>query len=105
MIMRTWRGVADARTAADYQRHFETAVIPNLRRLAGHRGAWLLRREAEGRVEFVAVTLWDSIDAIRAFAGDDPEAAHIEPEGRAALVEFDAFARNYTVACEAPAGS
>src|SRR3546814_9739121 len=59
MIMRTWRGVADAGAADDYQRHFETAVIPNLRRLPGHRGAWLLRREAGGRVEFVAVTLWD----------------------------------------------
>jgi len=100
MIMRTWRGVAGAATAGDYQRHFETAVLPALGRLAGHRGAWLLRREVEGRVEFVAVTLWDSIDSIRAFAGDDPEAAHIEPEGRAALVDFDEFARNYAVVCD-----
>ncbi|HEY9568311.1 MAG TPA: hypothetical protein VIR38_09490 [Thalassobaculum sp.] len=100
MIMRTWRGVADAGAADDYQRHFETAVIPNLRRLPGHRGAWLLRREAGGRVEFVAVTLWDSIASVTAFAGDDPEAAHIEPDGRATLVEFDAFARNYAVVCD-----
>src|SRR3546814_14400252 len=89
MIMRTWRGVADAGAADDYQRHFETAVIPNLRRLPGHRGAWLLRREAGGRVEFVAVTLWDSIASVTAFAGDDPEAAHIEPDGRATLVRSE----------------
>src|SRR3546814_11726883 len=95
MIMRTWRGVADAGAADDYQRHFETAVIPNLRRLPGHRGAWLLRREAGGRVEFVAVTLWDSIASVTAFAGDDPEAAHIDPEGRVTPVALDPYAGNY----------
>src|SRR3546814_19972518 len=46
MIMRTWRGVADAGAADDYQRHFETAVVPNPRRLPGDRGA----RSGERRV-------------------------------------------------------
>lgn len=103
MIARTWRGQASAAKADDYQRHFTTAVLPNLKSIAGHCGAWLLRREvgggAAGEVEFVAVTLWDSIKTIKAFSGADPEAAHIEPEGRAALSAFDEFARNYEIVC------
>lgn len=98
MIARTWRGTASAATADAYQRHFTTAVAPHLKDIPGHRGATLLRREADGQVEFLAVTLWDSIDAIRAFAGPDPERAHVEPEGRAALTEFDDVARHYAVA-------
>lgn len=99
MIARTWRGRATAAKAGDYERHFTGTVLTNLRAIPGHRGAWLLRREVDGGVEFVAVTLWDSIDTIKAFAGADPEAAHVEPEGRAALSGFDAFARNYEIVC------
>lgn len=99
MIARTWRGRATTAKAGDYERHFTTAVLPNLRSIPGHRGAYLLRREVDGGVEFVAVTLWESIDAIRAFAGDDPDVAHVEPEGRAALSSFDAMAANFEIVC------
>jgi heme-degrading monooxygenase HmoA len=97
MIARTWRGSATLAKADDYARHFTTAVVPNLARIAGHKGAYLLRRETDMRVEFLAVTLWDSIETIRKFSGPDPEVAHVEPEGRAALTEFDEFARNYKI--------
>ena len=98
MIARTWRGHASIAKADAYVRHFTAKVVPHLEEIAGHRGAWLLRRETEGRVEFLAVTLWDSLETVKAFAGPDPEVAIIEPEGRAALTEFDEFARNYEVA-------
>jgi heme-degrading monooxygenase HmoA len=97
MIARLWRGQATPRKADVYQDHFEHAVCPALAEIAGNRGAWLLRCEVDGRVEFLAVTLWDSVDSIRAFAGDDVEAAHVEPEGRAALETFDDFAQHYEV--------
>ncbi|WP_119272724.1 antibiotic biosynthesis monooxygenase [Taklimakanibacter deserti] len=97
MIARTWRGRATAAKANDYHRHFTTEVVPNLKSIAGHRGAYLLRREVEGGVEFLAVTLWDSLATIKAFSGPDPEVAHIEPQGRAALSDFDEFARNYEI--------
>lgn len=100
MIARTWRGRTTAAKAGNYHRHFTTEVIPNLKSIAGHKGAFLLRRESEGEVEFVAVTLWDSLATIRKFTGPDPEVAHIEPEGRAALTEFDEFARNYEIVCD-----
>ncbi|HZP98011.1 MAG TPA: antibiotic biosynthesis monooxygenase [Reyranella sp.] len=97
MIARIWRGRATAAKAGAYARHFEITVLPELKRLAGHRGAYLLRREEGGQVEFTAVTLWQSRDSIRAFAGDDISKAHVEPEGRAALSEFDAHADHYEV--------
>ena len=98
MIARLWRGVAVAGNAEAYQRHATGAVFPALRDIRGHRGAYLLKGVLSGRTEFLAVTLWDSIEAIRAFAGDDPETAVVEPEARAVLAEFDDFARHYEVA-------
>lgn len=95
MIARTWRGRAAAAKASDYHRHFTREVVPNLKRIAGHKGAYLLRREVDGEVEFLAVTLWDSIETIRKFSGPDPQVAHVEPEGRAALSDFDEFACHY----------
>jgi len=98
MIARTWRGKATAEKADDYQRHFTKHVAPRLRELAGHNGAYLLRREEGGAVEFLAVTLWESIESVRAFAGRNPEVAIVEPEGQAALSSFDHFARHYDIA-------
>ena len=98
MIARTWRGTATIAKADDYERHFTTKVAPHLKEIEGHRGAYLLRREAEGQVEFLAVTLWDSMETIKKFTGPDPDVAIIEPEGIAALSAFDEFARNYEVA-------
>ncbi len=97
MIARTWRGRATAANAGAYARHFEVNVVPELKRLAGHRGASLLRRDVDGRVEFLAVTLWDSRASIEAFAGQDISKAHVEPEGRAVLSDFDQFADHYEV--------
>jgi heme-degrading monooxygenase HmoA len=99
MIARLWRGQAANATNADsYARHATGTVFPSLNSLAGHRGAWLLRREVDGITEFLAVTLWDSRQAIEAFAGQDIDKAIVEPKGRAALAEFDDFARHYDVA-------
>ena len=98
MIARLWRGVASAGNADAYQRHATDTVFPALRGIPGHRGAYLLKRTVGGRTEFLALTLWDSLDAIRAFAGDNPEIAVVEPEARALLAEFDDFARHYEVA-------
>jgi heme-degrading monooxygenase HmoA len=98
MIARTWHGTATTAKAGDYHRHFTAKVAPHLKDIAGHRGAYLLRHEADGQVEFLAVTLWDSIETIKQFAGSDPDVAIVEPEGQAALSAFDDFARNYEVA-------
>ena len=97
MIARTWRGTTSSASAEAYSRHFRTSVAPQLKDIAGHRGGYLLRREADGAVEFLAVTLWDSMDAIKRFAGTNPDVAVIEPEAKAALSAFDDFVHHYEV--------
>ena len=98
MIARLWRGVASSSAEAEaYQRHVTTNVFPQLAAIPGHRGARVLRRDDSGRVEFVVMTFWDSMEAIRKFAGDQPETAVVEPEARAVLADYDNFVRHYEI--------
>ena len=97
MIARTWRGRGTAAKAGAYARHFEDNVLPELQGLAGHCGAFLLRREMGGTTEFLAVTLWESRGSIKGFAGDDISHAHVEPQARAVLSDFDDHAEHYEV--------
>jgi len=105
MIARIWRGQATTENAPHYRKHATERVLPSLWKLRGHQGAYLLSRQTDDQVEFLAVTLWDSIDSIKAFAGDDPETAVVEPEARAVLTGFDDFARHYEVICASHASS
>ena len=99
MIARLWRGrAADAAKADAYVRHFTGTVTTELKGLAGHRGAWLLRREVDGRTEFIALTLWESRQSIEAFTGPDISKSVVEPQARAVLSAFDDFATHYEVA-------
>jgi heme-degrading monooxygenase HmoA len=100
MIERRWRGWTDGPAGADaYVEHFESSVRPQLERTAGFLGATLEREsDDEGRTEIAVVTRWTSLDAIRAFAGDDLEAAVVEPAARAVLAGFDPRVRH--VECE-----
>ncbi|HLH90577.1 MAG TPA: antibiotic biosynthesis monooxygenase [Xanthobacteraceae bacterium] len=104
MIARIWRGQATADNAPRYEAHATRHVFPSLAALPGHRGAYLLTRQTKGDVEFLAVTLWESIEFVKAFAGDDPEVAVVEPEARAVLSDFDGFARHYEIADAAAFG-
>ncbi len=98
MIARIWRASATPEGADGYERHFTASVLPSLRDVAGHCGAYLLRRDAaDGRVEIQVMTLWDSMDAIRRFAGDDPGTAVVEPAARAVLLGYDTTVTHHTV--------
>jgi heme-degrading monooxygenase HmoA len=76
-------------------------VLPELRGIAGFAGASLLTCKDGSEVEIVVLTRWRSMDAIRAFAGADPERAVVEPEAMAALLRFDAAVRHYELVEEA----
>ena len=103
--MRVWRGLAAGPEQAEaYRGHFAGRVCPELAELAGHRGASLLQRRTEAGFELLAVTLWDSLEAIKAFAGDDPEVAVVEPEARAVLADFDESVSHYELAHSANFG-
>jgi heme-degrading monooxygenase HmoA len=97
MIARLWHGWAKPENADGYEQLLRSEVLPGIHRIGGHRGAYLLRRERGGRVEFVTVTLFDDLDAVGAFAGDDYEAAVVPPAARALLDEFDERSEHYEV--------
>ena len=97
MIARIWRGAAKTENAEAYRRHAVGSVFPSLGSIAGHRGAYLLTRKINDEVEFIAVTLWDSIEAVKRFAGADPDVAVVAPEARAVLSRFDDVVRHYDV--------
>ncbi|HUZ01318.1 MAG TPA: antibiotic biosynthesis monooxygenase [Thermomicrobiaceae bacterium] len=98
MIARVWRGWTSPSQADAYQEHFDAAVLDHLRQIEGFQGARLWRREDGGEVEFVAVTTFVSLDAVRAFAGADHERAVVEPEARRVLTRFDERCRHYELA-------
>jgi heme-degrading monooxygenase HmoA len=98
VITRVWRGWASGEGADRYQHHYETAVLPELRAIPGFRGARLLRREQDGTVEFVSLTDFDDLDAVRAFAGPDPDVAVVAAEARAALTRFEDRVTHHEVA-------
>lgn len=102
VIVRSWRGRASPETAEKYLRHLQRTVFPELRVIKGHRGEYVLRRGERGGVEFVVLTLWDSMDAIREFAGKDPESAVVPPEARALLTEFDERVNHYEAVVAPP---
>jgi heme-degrading monooxygenase HmoA len=101
MIIREWRGRASPSTAEAYPKHFHDKVVPELRQVPGFVGAQLTRRQLDDEIEFLVLTRWQSIDAIRAFAGINVEKAVVEPGAVAALVEFDTTVRHYEVLEEA----
>lgn len=97
MIIREWRGRTEPSRAHAYPNHFRTAVIPELQSVAGFLGAYLTQHRTDDLIEFVVLTRWQSLDAIRAFAGSDAERAVVEPGAVAALKNFDATVRHYEV--------
>jgi antibiotic biosynthesis monooxygenase (ABM) superfamily enzyme len=80
MITRIWRGWTKPGSADDYQRFLLDELFPSMRRIPGFRGADLLRRRSGDEVAFVTLTRFDSIEAVRAFAGESWR----EPRHRAA---------------------
>jgi len=100
MIARRWRALADSSAQADaYVAHFEGTVRPGLEGTDGFLDATLERVQHDGgQTEVVVITRWASMDAIRAFAGDDVDVAVVEAEARAVLSDFDAHVRHIELA-------
>ena len=97
MIARIWRGVVRREDAKAYAAYIAETGFAAYAETAGNRGAWMLRRDEGERTEFLTLSLWDSRDAIRAFAGDDIETAVYYPEDERYLVERDDTVRHYEV--------
>jgi hypothetical protein len=89
MIGRLWHGWTTREHADAYERLLVTKILPGIHRVAGYQGAYLLRRDVPEGVEFVTLTLFESLEAVRAFAGADLEVAVVPPDARALLSRFD----------------
>jgi len=100
MISRVWHGWTSREHADAYERLLLTTILPGIdaRLAAGYHGAWLYRRDLGDEIEFVTTMHFDSLDAVRAFAGDDYETAVVPPAARALLSRFDARSAHYDVA-------
>jgi heme-degrading monooxygenase HmoA len=101
VITRVWRGWAPVDRAQEYERHYRSEVLPVLRGVAGFEGARLLQRTTGDETEFVSLTFFDDLDAVRAFAGPDYETAVVADEAREVLVRFDDHAGHYETVLEA----
>ena len=97
MIARIWRGWTRAEDAEAYVAYIEATGLRAHRETPGNRGAWMLQRLEGDRCEFVTLSYWDSLDAVRAFAGDDPERAVFYPEDDRFLVERDLTVTHYEI--------
>ena len=86
--------------AKKYEELLRGEVLPGIHRVEGYRGAWLLRREIPEGAEFVTLTIFDSMDAVRRFAGDDVESAVVPEEARRLLTRFDGRSVHYTILAE-----
>jgi len=95
MITRIWHGWTTPQNASKYEELLRSHVLPGIHRVAGYRGAQLLRRKTGDEVEFVTLTYFDDLDAVRAFAGQDYELAVILPEAHKLLARFDERSAHY----------
>ena len=90
MIARHWRGWTEARNADAYETLLKTRVLPDLKRVPGYRGGYILRSDGKEEVEFVVVNLFESIEAVRFFAGAEYSTpvfvVQSPPFGRPAIV-------------------
>lgn len=106
MICRIWHGWTVPANADAYERLLRTEIFHGIegRGIDGFRGIQLLRRDAGAEVEFITLMWFDSLDAVRAFAGEDHEIAVVPPAARALLARFDERSAHYPVIEPGPVG-
>jgi hypothetical protein len=102
MISRIWHGWTVPANADAYEALLKSEIFVGIgeRQISGYRGIQLFRREVGVEVEFVTIMWFDSLDAVRVFAGEDYEVAVVPPKARALLAHFDARSQHYEVRAE-----
>jgi hypothetical protein len=95
MIARHWRGWTKAHDAEEYEGLLKNKVLPGLRDVEGYRGGYVLRKDGPEEAEFVVVNFFDSLEAVRGFAGPDYSVPVFEPEARRLLSRIEPFATHY----------
>ncbi|MBC7896016.1 MAG: antibiotic biosynthesis monooxygenase [Cytophagaceae bacterium] len=97
MISRHWHGIVKSDQADAYVIYLLSETFPGLETIQGFLGAEVLKREVAEGIEFLVVTRWASIDAVRAFAGQDAGTAVVSPKAQAMMVDYDRVVQHYHV--------
>lgn len=97
MIARTWRGATRAEDADRYLDYLRRTGLAAFQATPGNRGAVVFRRVANGRAEFLLVSLWESLEAVRRFAGKDEGRAVFFPDDERYLVGRDLHVDHFDV--------
>jgi antibiotic biosynthesis monooxygenase (ABM) superfamily enzyme len=102
MINRIWHGWTTPGNADKYEALLKEEIFVGIQnqKFQGFKGIQLLRREIGQEVEFVTIMLFDSLDSIREFAGEDYEAAVVPEKARAVLSHFDERSQHYEIRAE-----
>ena len=103
-LVRHFVAKATRSNAGKYYAFFQNTLAPKLKEIRGHQGALVLSNDRGGEVTITVLTFWESDEAIRAFAGDDPGKAVIEPEARAILSSFDLHVTRMAVEVDTRSG-
>ncbi len=102
MIARIWIGRTRPEHSDDYLNYLLSTGVVDQQSSAGNRGSWVLRRFEDDFVEFMVLSLWDSLEQISAFAGADVERARYYPEDRKFLLALPAKVTHFEVAYGSP---
>lgn len=97
LIARIWHGSTQTARADAYSAYLADTGVRDCRATPGNRGVYVMRRVRNDRAEFTFISLWESLDAIRRFAGEDYEKARYYPEDRDFLIELEPFVEHYDV--------
>src|SRR5919204_2341571 len=97
MIARIGKGAVARRDGDAYADYMQGTGVAGYVSTPGNRGAWMLRRDIGDNTEFLMFTLWDSLESVKAFAGEDYETAVFYPEDERFLVERDLTSTHYVV--------
>lgn len=97
MTARHWRGWVKAENVEAYERLLNEKVLPGLKNIEGYRGGYIFRKDEGDEAEFVVVNFFESLDAVKRFAGPNYEVPVFEPEAKALLSRIENFATHYEV--------
>ena len=97
MIMRFWKGSTQQSDSDSYYEYLQETGVKGYRETTGNRGVYVLRRNAGELSEFLLLSLWDSVESIKGFAGSDYEKAVFYPEDEKYLVKFERHVEHFEV--------
>lgn len=96
-IARVWHGAVPEGRSEEYYQYLQETGLRDYTSIEGNCGAWVLRRQEEGKTHFLLITLWDSYSSIRKFAGKKLERARYYPEDEKYLIKKEPYVKHYEV--------